>query len=56
MQLFEIGLAEHKQRETEVNSFLSGQDKTVTDYQQKASQILGNFEQQHKEVSLCFIK
>uniref|UniRef100_A0AAQ6IJB3 Dynein regulatory complex subunit 3 n=1 Tax=Anabas testudineus TaxID=64144 RepID=A0AAQ6IJB3_ANATE len=54
MQLFQTGLSEHKRRETEVNSFFSGQDKTVTDYQQKASQILANFEQQHKKVSLCF--
>ncbi|XP_071329892.1 dynein regulatory complex subunit 3 [Trachinotus anak] len=49
MQLFEIGLAEHKRRETEVNSFFSGYTKAVTDYQQKASQILANFELQHKE-------
>lgn len=56
MQLFQTGLSEHKRRETEVNSFFSGQDKTVTDYQQKASQILANFEQQHKKVSLCFRK
>ncbi|XP_026213735.1 dynein regulatory complex subunit 3 [Anabas testudineus] len=49
MQLFQTGLSEHKRRETEVNSFFSGQDKTVTDYQQKASQILANFEQQHKK-------
>lgn len=50
-QIFEIGLAEHKQRETEVNCFFSGQTKAVTDYQQRASQILANVEQQHKEVS-----
>ncbi|XP_040918810.1 dynein regulatory complex subunit 3 [Toxotes jaculatrix] len=48
-QLFEIGLAEHKRRETEVNSFFSGQTEAVTHYQQKASQILANFEKQHKE-------
>lgn len=51
MQLFETGLAEHKRREAEVNSFFSGRTKAVTDHQQKASQILANFEQQHKEVS-----
>ncbi len=51
IQLFETGLAEHKRRETEVNLFFSGQTKAVTDYQQKASQILANFEQQHKGVS-----
>ncbi|XP_042370602.1 dynein regulatory complex subunit 3-like [Plectropomus leopardus] len=49
MQLFEIGLAEHKRRETEVNSFFSGQTKAVTDYQLIALKILASFEQQHKE-------
>ncbi|KAK5856363.1 hypothetical protein PBY51_007966 [Eleginops maclovinus] len=49
MQLFETGLAEHKRREKEVNSFFIGQNETVTEYQQKALQILTNFEQQHKE-------
>lgn len=56
MQLFETGLAEHKQRDTEVSSLLSVRDRTVTDYQQKVSHDLANFEQQHKEVSLCFLK
>lgn len=50
-QLFELGLSEHKQRETEVNSFVSAQTKAVKDCQQKVSQILAEFEQQHKEVS-----
>lgn len=54
MQLFEIGLAEHKRRETEVSSFFSGQTNAVTDSQQKASHILAKFEQHHKEVS-CVI-
>ncbi|KAM7372064.1 hypothetical protein PAMP_009259 [Pampus punctatissimus] len=49
MQLFETGLAEHKRRETEVNSFFSGQSKAVPHYQQRASQILADFEQQHRE-------
>ncbi|XP_073351094.1 dynein regulatory complex subunit 3 [Pagrus major] len=49
VQLFEIGLAEHKWRETEVSSFFSSQTGAVTDYQQKASQVLAKFEQQHKE-------
>ncbi|KAM8723424.1 dynein regulatory complex subunit 3 isoform 1-T2 [Acanthopagrus schlegelii] len=49
VQLFEIGLAEHKRRETEVSAFFSGQTAAVTDCQQKASQILAKFEQQHKE-------
>ncbi|XP_068574863.1 dynein regulatory complex subunit 3 [Cebidichthys violaceus] len=48
MQLSETGLAEHKRRETEVNSFFSGQSEAVTRYQREASQILANFEQQHK--------
>ncbi|XP_037647218.1 dynein regulatory complex subunit 3 [Sebastes umbrosus] len=48
-QLFEIGLDEHKRRETEVNSFYSGQNKAVTDYQQKASHMLAHFEPQHKK-------
>lgn len=51
MQLFETGLAEHKRRETELNSFFSGQSKAVPHYQHRASQILAHFEQQHKEVS-----
>ncbi|XP_062267836.1 dynein regulatory complex subunit 3-like [Platichthys flesus] len=46
-QVFEIGLAEHKQREAEVNSFLSGRTKIVTDHQKKASQILVEFEERH---------
>nr|XP_019957358.1 PREDICTED: dynein regulatory complex subunit 3 [Paralichthys olivaceus] len=49
VQLFEIGLAEHKQREAELNSFLSGRTKVVTDHQKKTSQILAEFEQQHQE-------
>ncbi|CAB1429318.1 unnamed protein product [Pleuronectes platessa] len=46
-QVFEIGLVEHKQREAEVNSFLSGRTKIVTDHQKKASQILTEFEERH---------
>ncbi|XP_070780011.1 dynein regulatory complex subunit 3 [Enoplosus armatus] len=49
MQLFEIGLAEHERRETEVNSLFRGQTKAVIHHQQKSSQILAHFEQQHKE-------
>nr|XP_020471996.1 dynein regulatory complex subunit 3 isoform X2 [Monopterus albus] len=49
MKLFEVGLAEHKQREMEVTAFFSGHTETVKYYQQKASHILANFEQQHKE-------
>ncbi|KAM6913375.1 dynein regulatory complex subunit 3 [Lycodopsis pacificus] len=47
-QLLETGLAEHKRRETEVNSFSSGQNEAVTRYQREALQILAQFEQQHK--------
>ncbi|KAF3700235.1 Dynein regulatory complex subunit 3 Leucine-rich repeat-containing protein 48 [Channa argus] len=47
--LFNIGLAEHKLRETEVKTFFSGEAKTVADCQQKASQILAKFEQQHQQ-------
>ncbi|XP_051243672.1 dynein regulatory complex subunit 3 [Dicentrarchus labrax] len=49
MQVFKIGLAEHKRRETEVSSFFRGQSKAMTDYQQKATQILAEFEKQHEE-------
>nr|XP_046270927.1 dynein regulatory complex subunit 3 isoform X1 [Scatophagus argus]XP_046270928.1 dynein regulatory complex subunit 3 isoform X1 [Scatophagus argus] len=49
MQLFDTGLAEHKRRETELSSFFSAQAKVMTDYQEKASQILAKFEPQHKE-------
>uniref|UniRef100_A0A3Q3J041 Dynein regulatory complex subunit 3 n=1 Tax=Monopterus albus TaxID=43700 RepID=A0A3Q3J041_MONAL len=52
MKLFEVGLAEHKQREMEVTAFFSGHTETVKYYQQKASHILANFEQQHKEVNI----
>ncbi|XP_038566074.1 dynein regulatory complex subunit 3-like [Micropterus salmoides] len=53
-QLFEMGLAEHKRRETEVNSFFIGQTQAVTDYQQKALQTLANFEQQHNKRMMEF--
>lgn len=51
MQLCETGLAEHKRRETEVNSFFGGQNEAVKHYQQKASHILPDFEQRRKAVS-----
>lgn len=50
MQIFKTGLAEHHQRETEVNSFFSGQAKANSDYQEKASQILTDFDKQHRHV------
>ncbi|XP_010729002.3 dynein regulatory complex subunit 3 [Larimichthys crocea] len=48
-QLFQIGLDEHKRREEEVSSFFSGHAKSVRYYQQKTSQILASFEEQHNE-------
>lgn len=51
MKLFEIGLAEHEQRQAEVSSFLSGQMDALTDSQKRTSQISAKFEQQQKEVS-----
>ncbi|XP_068605913.1 dynein regulatory complex subunit 3 [Brachionichthys hirsutus] len=51
MQIFELGLAEHKRREAEVSSFYSGHMEAMTDCQQKASQILVEFEKQHKKVT-----
>lgn len=60
MQLFETGLTEHKRRQTEVDSFFGGQREAVAHYQQRASEILAGFEQQHKVVSFsephCFQK
>uniref|UniRef100_A0A3P8WD61 Dynein regulatory complex subunit 3 n=1 Tax=Cynoglossus semilaevis TaxID=244447 RepID=A0A3P8WD61_CYNSE len=50
MQLFQTGLAEHQQREAEVNLFLSAQTQAVTEYQQKASQTLMEFESKHKKL------
>uniref|UniRef100_A0A3Q3NEL2 Dynein regulatory complex subunit 3 n=1 Tax=Mastacembelus armatus TaxID=205130 RepID=A0A3Q3NEL2_9TELE len=46
-----LGLAEHKQREAEVNAFLSAHAEAVAVHQKKASQILANFEHQHTEVN-----
>ncbi|CAG5897724.1 unnamed protein product [Menidia menidia] len=47
--LFDIGLAQHKQRETELNSFFSGQNEIQTYYRNEASQVLATFEEHHKE-------
>ncbi|XP_029997516.1 dynein regulatory complex subunit 3 isoform X2 [Sphaeramia orbicularis] len=49
MQLFEIGLEEHKHREKAVNSFVSSRANAVAEGQQKASQVLAKFEQQYNE-------
>ncbi|XP_069370804.1 dynein regulatory complex subunit 3-like [Paralichthys olivaceus] len=48
-QLLEIGLAEHKQREAEVNSFLSGRTKVLTDYKKEAWHKLEEFEQEQHQ-------
>lgn len=53
-QLFELGLDEHHRRQTEVDSFFTGQMMAVTDSQQKTTQILTRFEEQRKKVS-CHI-
>lgn len=50
-QLFETGLAEHKQRDTEVNLFYSGQRQFLSKEQEKISDILTNFAEKHKKVS-----
>uniref|UniRef100_A0A667YAI7 Dynein regulatory complex subunit 3 n=1 Tax=Myripristis murdjan TaxID=586833 RepID=A0A667YAI7_9TELE len=50
-QVFEIGLAEHKLREAEVQLFLSGHTEAVADNQQRAAQMVANFEEHHGEVS-----
>lgn len=51
IQVFEIGIAEHNQRQAEVNAFFSGQTQAIKDSQQRAMKILANFELQHKEVT-----
>ncbi|XP_029913067.1 dynein regulatory complex subunit 3 [Myripristis murdjan] len=48
-QVFEIGLAEHKLREAEVQLFLSGHTEAVADNQQRAAQMVANFEEHHGE-------
>ncbi|XP_008286155.1 dynein regulatory complex subunit 3 [Stegastes partitus] len=49
VQLFEMGLAEHKRREAEVKSFQSGQEKIYEDSQMKATQMMDKFDDQHYE-------
>uniref|UniRef100_UPI0037E89321 dynein regulatory complex subunit 3 n=1 Tax=Semicossyphus pulcher TaxID=241346 RepID=UPI0037E89321 len=48
-QIIEIGLAEHKRRETDVNSFVSVQTKAMKDFQQKVLHVMADFEPQHQE-------
>ncbi|XP_034046979.1 dynein regulatory complex subunit 3 isoform X1 [Thalassophryne amazonica] len=49
MQLFEAGLFEHKQRETEVKSFFRGQTQAVSDNQQRAVELVDSYDLQHEE-------
>lgn len=51
IQVFDIGIAEHNLRQAEVNAFFSGQTQAIKDSQQRAMNILANFELQHKEVT-----
>lgn len=55
IQVFEIGIAEHNQRQAEVDAFFSGQTQAIKDSQQRAMKILENFELQHKEVCECVV-
>ncbi|XP_075318131.1 dynein regulatory complex subunit 3-like [Odontesthes bonariensis] len=52
VHLFDVGLAEHKQRETELNSFFSGQSEGETHYRKKTSQVLAMFDEQHEESTM----
>uniref|UniRef100_H3C599 Dynein regulatory complex subunit 3 n=1 Tax=Tetraodon nigroviridis TaxID=99883 RepID=H3C599_TETNG len=48
-QLFETGLAEHKQRETEVNLFYSAQRQMLGNEQEAISDILTTFAETHEK-------
>lgn len=48
---FDFGLAEHKEREAELSAFFTGQNDVEAYYRQKASQILAEFDQEHREAS-----
>lgn len=50
VQLFEVGLVEHKRRQAEVNSFFSSNAKATTDIKQKEKQILEEFEEHLREI------
>lgn len=49
VQMFEIGLDKHKLREAEVKRFLNGQQEAVAGNQQRAAQMVVNFEQHHRK-------
>lgn len=44
VQLFETGLAEHKQRQAEVNSFNTSYNKTTADTRQREAQLIEEFQ------------
>lgn len=48
-----MGLDQHKQRETELDLFVSGQRQALRNEQERISDILTKFEELHEEVS-CF--
>nr|XP_057905016.1 dynein regulatory complex subunit 3 [Doryrhamphus excisus]XP_057905017.1 dynein regulatory complex subunit 3 [Doryrhamphus excisus]XP_057905018.1 dynein regulatory complex subunit 3 [Doryrhamphus excisus] len=48
-QLFDIGLAEHKRREAEIDLFFRRHKIDVTESQRKASRLLADFEKQQKQ-------
>lgn len=50
-QIFAIDSDEYKQLETELNSFFAGQIETDAYYQQRASQILADFNEEHTVAS-----
>ncbi|KAM4598286.1 dynein regulatory complex subunit 3 [Polymixia lowei] len=49
VQMFDIGLVEHKLRETEVKSFFDGLKEAVADNQQRAALIVADFEQRRRK-------
>lgn len=55
-QLFELGLAEHKQRESELRSFNSGWTQGMAHFREKATEIMETFLLQHREVKYEILK
>uniref|UniRef100_A0A3Q3DJ45 Dynein regulatory complex subunit 3 n=1 Tax=Hippocampus comes TaxID=109280 RepID=A0A3Q3DJ45_HIPCM len=53
-QLFDVGLAEYKRRDVEVNSFFCRLQTDVTDSQSRASKVLADFQREHKQVRKKF--
>ncbi|KAM9780509.1 LOW QUALITY PROTEIN: dynein regulatory complex subunit 3-like [Neosynchiropus ocellatus] len=49
-QMFHLGLAEHRKREREFNLFLRGQTEAEKHYQERASEMLAEFEHRHQEM------